>query len=79
MNDRAQGGTADVNHKANIELMQHRRLSDDDNKGVDEFLNETDKNGKGIQVNAVYKLQIFNFKEGKSLQRSEQLYTSMPV
>ena len=48
MNDRAQGGTADVNHKANIELMQHRRLSDDDNKGVDEYLNETDKNGKGI-------------------------------
>ena len=30
-------------------------------------------------MNAVYKLQIFNFKEGKSLQRSEQLYTSMPV
>ena len=56
MNDRAQGGSADVNHAANIELMQHRRLTDDDNKGVDEFLNETDKNGKGIQVNAIYKL-----------------------
>jgi hypothetical protein len=62
MNDRAQGGTADVNHKANIELMQQRRISDDDNKGVDEFLNETDRNGKGIQVNAIYKLQIFDYK-----------------
>ena len=52
MNDRAQGGSADISKKASIELMQQRRLSDDDNKGVDEPLNETDKSGNGVIVTA---------------------------
>ena len=56
MNDRAQGGSADVSKKSSIELMQQRRLSDDDNKGVDEPLNETDKYGSGNIVTALYKL-----------------------
>lgn len=79
MNDRAQGGTADVSKKAQIELMQQRRLSDDDNKGVDEPLNETDKAGNGIIVTANYKMQIFNWKTHKSLQRQEQLLTTNPI
>lgn len=55
MNDRAQGGSADVSGKANIELMQQRRITDDDNKGVIEALNEIDPNtGKGVMVNAKY-------------------------
>jgi len=33
MPDRSQGGSADI-QKATIELMQNRRLTDDDNKGV---------------------------------------------
>jgi hypothetical protein len=41
MNDRAQGGSADI-RKGAIELMQHRRITEDDNKGVGECLNETD-------------------------------------
>ena len=42
MNDRAQGGSADLSGKATIELMQNRRLTEDDGKGVVEALNEVD-------------------------------------
>jgi len=41
MNDRAQGGSADM-EKSSIELMQHRRMLQDDNRGPKEILNETD-------------------------------------
>ena len=54
MNDRAQGGSADVSGKAQIEIMQHRRLANDDNKGVIEQLNETDSDGFGVKVTAKY-------------------------
>lgn len=40
MNDRSQGGT--VVEKGRIELMQNRRLTGDDYRGVDEVLNEKD-------------------------------------
>jgi hypothetical protein len=53
MNDRAQAGSAEL-RKSTIELMQHRRLLQDDNKGVQEFLNETDPKGIGIKVTAKY-------------------------
>ena len=43
-----------------IELMQNRRLLFDDNRGVEEPLNETDSNGYGIEVNAKYYIQIFD-------------------
>jgi hypothetical protein len=42
MNDRTQAGTADLLGSAAIELMQHRRSFDQDNKGNNEALNETD-------------------------------------
>lgn len=45
MNDRAQGGSADLSSKATIELMQQRRLLRDDKLGLGEQLNETDSNG----------------------------------
>ena len=67
MNDRAQGGSADLSGKAQIEIMQQRRGGFDDDKGVQEFLNETDSNGQGVQVTARYYLQIFNFENGNSL------------
>lgn len=56
MNDRAEGGSADVSDKATIELMQNRRLTRDDDKGVKQALNEVDKSGKGIKVSAKYLL-----------------------
>ena len=44
----------------------NRRLYKDDNRGVDEALNETDEFGNGIVVHAFYHLQIFN----RSLEKS---------
>ena len=46
--------------------MQNRRVTDDDGKGVSEALNETDKNEFGLQINAKYYLQIFDFKRAIS-------------
>lgn len=42
MNDRVQGGSADLSDNSTIELIQHRRILKDDGKGVGEPLNETD-------------------------------------
>ena len=66
LNDRAQGGSG-YNNNDTLELMQSRRTTDDDGKGVLEALNETDKNEFGIQVNARYFVQIFDFKRAQSL------------
>lgn len=67
MNDRTQGGTADISDSNNIELMQHRRLLGDDVKGLNEPLIEVDKNGVPIRVAAKYYMQIFDTKKAKSL------------
>lgn len=56
MNDRTQAGGADVDQKATIELMHHRRMVMDDVRGVEEALNERDETGYGIRVNARYYL-----------------------
>ena len=71
MNDRAQGGSADLSGKANIELMQNRRLTEDDSKGVVEALNEVDSKDQGVRVSAKYWMQIFDFTKDHSLQREE--------
>lgn len=70
MNDRPQGGAADLTKQANIELMQNRRLLFDDDHGVSEALNETEIDGIGIKSNALYYLQIFDTQKGKSIQRT---------
>lgn len=73
MNDRPQGGSAILGNNT-IELMQHRRTTDDDAKGVLEALNETESNSEfGVQVNARYYVQIFDYKRSPSLQRSQQI------
>jgi len=55
LNDRAQSGSADLSDNSTIELMQHRRVLNDDGKGVSEALNETDSSDDiGIKVNARY-------------------------
>lgn len=41
MNDRSQGGSVLKNGR--IELMQNRRLNEDDQRGIDEPLNEVNK------------------------------------
>lgn len=60
MNERPQGGSADLTDKATIEIMQHRRLLFDDDLGIEEALNETDSEDFGIRVNAMYYLHIFD-------------------
>jgi hypothetical protein len=54
LNDRSQGGSSLEDGK--IELMQNRRLFFDDNRGVDEALNETDQFGNGVSTMARYRL-----------------------
>ena len=61
MNDRAQGGSADLTDQASIELMQNRRILFDDDLGIEEPLNETESDGLGIRVNALYYMHIFDF------------------
>lgn len=80
MNDRVQGGSADLSDNSTIELIQHRRILRDDGKGVSEPLNETDSfDDLGLQVFARYQMQIFNFEKGKSLQRSSQIQLQDPL
>ena len=55
----------------NIELMQHRRLLGDDDKGLNEPVDERDGNGVPIRVAARYYMQIFDSGKAKSLQRSQ--------
>lgn len=55
-NDRSQGGAS--LQPGRIELMQHRRVPADDNKGVNEYLNEKDPDGQGIRVPASYYVQL---------------------
>lgn len=78
MNNRAQAGAGGLS-KGVIELIQHRRLLQDDNKGVQEILNETDKNGVGIKVNARYYVQVFDFNRGVSKQRQQQMLIEAPL
>jgi hypothetical protein len=54
MNDRAQGGSADLHDNSTIELMQNRIALVDDNKGLNEYLNETEADGLGLRVTAKY-------------------------
>lgn len=42
MNDRAQGGSADLTDSATIELMQHRRVLFEDGLGLPEQVNIKD-------------------------------------
>jgi hypothetical protein len=79
LNDRTQGGSA--LSKGRIELMQNRRLFADDDKGVEEVLNETDPDGNGLRVNANYYLSVFGGRSQgqKSPQREQQLKIDEPL
>jgi hypothetical protein len=68
MNDRSQAGSATID-KNMIEIIHNRRLIFDDDRGVDEPLNETDSKGYGMKVNARYWLNIFDLARGYSAQR----------
>jgi len=79
LNDRAQAGTADLTDKATIELMQNRMTLQDDKKGLDDPLNDTDIEGYGFRVNAKYYIQIFDTTKANSAQRDKQLNLEAPL
>jgi hypothetical protein len=66
MNERPQGGSADLTDKATIEIMQNRRVLMDDDFGIEESLNETDSDGIGLRQTALYYLHIFDTEKGAS-------------
>ena len=70
MNDRLQGGSADLT-KSTIELMQNRVILEKDGHGLDEALNEKDASGYGAKVNARYYVQIHLRSESQSQQRDQ--------
>jgi len=74
---RPQGGG--VIKPGRIELMQNRRMFYDDDRGVGEALNETNKFGLGIITDNVYEVDFFGYGEETSLQRSVQLEFEQPV
>jgi len=74
LNDRAQGGSADLTDKGTIELMQARRLLQNDHKGLVEALNETERaDWRPPRVSATYYMQMFDTKSGQSKMRSQQI------
>ena len=78
MNQHAQGGGSI--DSGSIELMQNRRLTHDDNKGVGENLNETQPDGRGIAVNTKYWVAFTDLAAGESsIQRQTQLVTDEPL
>jgi len=67
MTDRSRGGAAEVTQKSTIEIMHHRRVLEDDVKGVEEELDEQNDKDYGIKVNGRYFMHIFDRTRGKSL------------
>ena len=54
--DKSVGGSS--LYRDRMEFMHNRRTPCDDNKGVGEFLNETDAYGKGLRVDGSYYVQL---------------------
>jgi len=69
MNDRTQGGSS--LNSGEIELMIQRRILHDDNRGVDQALNETDSKGVGVQVQMTHYLFFSN--QGGSVSTRRQI------
>ena len=76
MNSHTQGGSS--LKQGRIELMQNRRISSQDNRGMIEPLDELDEDGNGITVPATYYVQLFNRKQTPSLQRIFQQRQARP-
>mmetsp|Transcript_522 Transcript_522/g.555 ORF Transcript_522/g.555 Transcript_522/m.555 type:complete len:333 (+) Transcript_522:2018-3016(+) len=77
MNDRPEGGSALSEGK--VEFMQNRRISADDERGMSDGLDETDKSGHGIRVPTTYYFQLFDKTARQSVQRLVQHKTDEPA
>jgi len=78
MVDRSQAGSAGLRNGSNIELMQNRRINGYDGYGVTEALNDRDAEGRGYQIKASYRMQIFD-RTKPSQQRSVQKSIEQPL
>ena len=58
MNDHAQGGTSIANGE--IQIMQNRNSETDDHRGMAEPIDEKDKFGNRIRVDATYYIDIYD-------------------
>lgn len=74
LTDRSQGGTS--MEDGQVEIMLHRRLLHDDAFGVDEALNETGSDGRGLVVRGRHFLQFGTVDSAAQQHRqlSQQLY-----
>jgi len=52
--------------------MQHRRFRRKDNYGVNEYLNDLDKFGKGVQIQSTYYMQLTDVKNSTSLNSTQR-------
>jgi len=88
MNDRSQAGSAGLT-PGQIEFIHNRRLIVDDDRGVEEPLNETDSEGFGLRVSAKYWVDIFEVEANRPhdmwsndfvfpIQRQHQLKVDQP-
>ncbi|XP_030835227.1 lysosomal alpha-mannosidase [Strongylocentrotus purpuratus] len=74
MTDRSQGGSSLSN--GSVEIMIHRRILKDDNRGVGEPLNETGQFGDGLMVRGTHTVFLATPKKAAYIQRTlgEELY-----
>jgi lysosomal alpha-mannosidase len=86
LTDRAQGGSSLKDGE--LELMVHRRLFDDDGKGLDEALNEPGQFGDGLIVRGSHYVILDNFNNStlchrllgeKLLLKSQPFISTFPV
>lgn len=76
-NDKTTGGSS--LKPGRVEFMQMRRTPCDDNKGVGEYLNETDSYGNGLRMPASYYVQLHSLKDRSSQQRLIQMKIDDPA
>nr|XP_054773822.1 lysosomal alpha-mannosidase-like isoform X1 [Lytechinus pictus] len=74
LTDRSQGGSSLSN--GSVEIMIHRRILKDDNRGVGEPLNETGQFGDGLMVRGTHTVTLTTPKKAAYIQRTlgEELY-----
>jgi len=77
MTDRSQGGSSLASGQ--LELMLHRRCLHDDAFGVDEPLNETGYDGKGLQIRGTHQLMFLNNSESSDYRVASLQMALRPI
>ena len=75
-NDRPQGASS--LEPGSAEFIQNRRIPSSDGKGMDEWLIELDKNGRGVRVPATYYFQLGSLEQPR-MQKNIQAKLDQPL